>query len=178
MTQLTGATGENIEGLYTAYFQVQQALADDQTPPAAAAQALHHSANQLRDDPALPESSAGLVQEIADRSEPLHHLDIKAAREAFKPVSDSVIALATQLRGDGAEASFTHFYCPMVPGGGGDWLQPGVQLLNPYFGSQMLRCGEQVQVIPPEGEPSSQDGMPPRPEAADRGNADQPQGEA
>ena len=178
VTQLSGATGENVETLYTAYFQVQQALANDQTPPVAATQALHDSAAKLRNDPALPDPSAGLVQEIADRSEHLHHMDIKAAREAFRPMSDSVIALATQLRGDGAEASFTHFYCPMVPDGGGDWLQPGGQLLNPYFGSQMLRCGEQVQVIPSEGAPSSQGGAPPRPDAAGRGNADQPNGEA
>ena len=42
----------------------------------------------------------------------------------------------------------------MVPEGGGDWLQPGGELLNPYFGSQMLRCGEKVEVLPPKGEPA------------------------
>jgi hypothetical protein len=37
----------------------------------------------------------------------------------------------------------------MVPGGGGDWLQVEGELLNPYFGSEMLRCGSKVQVFPP-----------------------------
>jgi Cu(I)/Ag(I) efflux system membrane fusion protein len=36
----------------------------------------------------------------------------------------------------------------MVPGGGGDWLQAGGELLNPYFGSQMLHCGEKVRELP------------------------------
>jgi Cu(I)/Ag(I) efflux system membrane fusion protein len=59
-----------------------------------------------------------------------------------------MVTLATQVRSKRAEHEFTHFYCPMVPGGGGDWLQPDDQLLNPYFGSQMLRCGEKVQTLP------------------------------
>jgi Cu(I)/Ag(I) efflux system membrane fusion protein len=63
---------------------------------------------------------------------------------AFKPISRAVVTLATQVRGAGAQQSFTHFFCPMVPDGGGDWLQPGGELLNPYFGSEMLRCGEKV----------------------------------
>jgi Cu(I)/Ag(I) efflux system membrane fusion protein len=40
----------------------------------------------------------------------------------------------------------------MVPGGAGDWLQADDKLLNPYFGSKMLRCGEKVQVLPPAAE--------------------------
>jgi hypothetical protein len=64
-----------------------------------------------------------------------------------------MLSLAAQLRGEGAGQEFTHFYCPMVPDGGGDWLQPGGALLNPYFGRQMLHCGEKVQVLPTEGEP-------------------------
>jgi hypothetical protein len=48
----------------------------------------------------------------------------------------------------------------MVPGGGGDWLQADGELLNPYFGSEMLRCGQKVQVFPPSGssvKPEKQD---------------------
>ena len=52
------------------------------------------------------------------------------------------MTLATQIRSNDAKTPFTHFFCPMVPGGGGDWIQPGGKLLNPYFGSQMLHCGE------------------------------------
>jgi hypothetical protein len=54
----------------------------------------------------------------------------------------------------------------MVPGGGGDWLQQEGELLNPYFGSQMLRCGEKVAEYPPAaplelgGEPREQHAPP------------------
>jgi Cu(I)/Ag(I) efflux system membrane fusion protein len=87
-------------------------------------------------------------------------MDLAGARKAFKPISHAVVTLATQVRSVGARNSFTHFYCPMVPGGGGDWLQANGELLNPYFGSEMLRCGQKVQVFLPAGtavKPEKQD---------------------
>ena len=98
------------------------------------------------------------MQEIAAKSEHLHHMDLAGARKAFKPISHAVVTLATQVRSEEAQSSFTHFYCPMVPGGGGDWLQAGGELLNPYFGSEMLRCGEKVQVFPPQGKAADRAG--------------------
>ena len=78
-------------------------------------------------------------------------MDLAGARQTFKSISHAVVTLATQLRGEDAQQSFTHFYCPMVPDGGGDWLQPGGELANPYFGSEMLRCGEKVSELPAKG---------------------------
>lgn len=148
-----GEAGEKLEELFAAYFEVQQALAADKRPPEAAAQALNKAAADLGGDTALPEASLKLVQEIATKSEHLHHLDLDGARKAFKPISHVVVTLASQVRSEGARSPFTHFFCPMVPGGGGDWLQPGGELLNPYFGSEMLRCGEKVQEFPTQGSP-------------------------
>ena len=156
MTPIGGEAGKKLEALYAAYFEVQKALAADRTPPAAAAQALHKAASELKGGATLPQSSAKLVQDIAAKSEHLHHLDLAGARKGFKPLSQAVVALATQVRGEGAQTPFTHFYCPMVPGGAGDWLQPGGELLNPYFGSEMLRCGEKVQVYPAKGKPATE----------------------
>lgn len=148
-----GEAGQNLEKLYAAYFQVQQGLAADEKPPEAAAQALNKAATDLTEDSALPEASAKLVQEIARESEHLHHMDLDGARKGFKPISHAVVTLASQVRSEGASKPFTHFFCPMVAGGGGDWLQPGGELLNPYFGSEMLHCGEKVQEFPTEGSP-------------------------
>jgi Cu(I)/Ag(I) efflux system membrane fusion protein len=148
-----GEAGKSLEELYAAYFQVQKAVASDEKPQAAAAQALHRSASRLAVDKALPASSTKLVQEIASQSEHLHHLELAKVRESFKLISRAIVTLATQHRGEGAKNPFTHFYCPMVKGGGGDWLQPGGELANPYFGSQMPRCGEKVQVLPVQGKP-------------------------
>jgi Cu(I)/Ag(I) efflux system membrane fusion protein len=136
--------GRELEQLYAAYFEVQQALAADQKPPAEAAQQLAALARDLSNARELPEGSRKLAQEIAIQGEHLHHMDLAGARKAFKPISHAIVTLATQVRSAESQNSFTHFFCPMVPGGGGDWLQPGGELLNPYFGSQMLRCGEKV----------------------------------
>jgi Cu(I)/Ag(I) efflux system membrane fusion protein len=146
-----GEEGQQLDALYSAYFEVQRALAADKQPPADAAQAMYKAASGLGAGTTLPESSAELVRDIAIQSEHLHHLDLDQARQAFKPISHAVVTLATQVRGEGAQSAFTHFYCPMVSGGGGDWLQSGGELLNPYFGSEMLRCGEKVQEFPPQG---------------------------
>lgn len=149
--QIGGAAGKNLEALYAAYFDVQQALASDKKPSAGSAQALHKTALELSSDASLPAAFAKLAQAIAAKSEHLHHMDLAGARRDFKPISHAIVTLASQVRSEGAQNSFTHFYCPMVKDGGGDWLQPGGELLNPYFGSEMLRCGEKVQEFPPQG---------------------------
>jgi Cu(I)/Ag(I) efflux system membrane fusion protein len=147
-----GEPGQALEALYSAYFKVQQALAADNQPAADDTQALHDAAAELADSPALPEHAGPLANEIATQSKHLHHLDLAEARKVFKPISEAVLKLAAQARGAGAQLEFTHYYCPMVPEGGGDWLQAGGDLLNPYFGSQMLHCGEKVELLPTEGE--------------------------
>jgi Cu(I)/Ag(I) efflux system membrane fusion protein len=143
-----GEAGEGLEQLYSAYFDVQRALAADKAPPAAASQALSQAASRLSTMKQVPEASRKLLSEIAAKSEHLHHMDVAGARKAFKPISHAVVTLATQVRSDRASTIFTHFYCPMVPDGGGDWLQPDDSLVNPYFGSEMLRCGEKVEQFP------------------------------
>jgi hypothetical protein len=60
--------------------------------------------------------------------------DLKATRLAFGDLSDAVIALAGTAPGGAKRA-----YCPMVKK---YWLQKGDKIENPYYGSQMLRCGE------------------------------------
>jgi Cu(I)/Ag(I) efflux system membrane fusion protein len=170
---ISGEPGLNLEALYANYFQVQKSLAADTLPPPAAAQNLHAAAKQLVEVQTLTESAQKLSQEVAAYSEHLHHLDLAGARKAFKPISHAVVTLATQLRSADAKSAFTHFYCPMVPGGGGDWLQPGGELLNPYFGSQMLHCGEKVEEFPTRGERpagnGSRDGPNKRPQPKEGG---------
>jgi Cu(I)/Ag(I) efflux system membrane fusion protein len=159
-----GKPGEQLESLYAAYLEIQQALAADKPPPASAAQQLQRTAKALTDEFSLPTDATNQVKEIASHSEHLHHLDLKGVRKAFKPISHAVVTLAAQVRGENAASPLTHFYCPMVPGGGGDWLQKDLSLLNPYFGSEMLRCGEKVRVFPTQGKPP--DAVPQEPDPA------------
>ena len=64
--------------------------------------------------------------------------DLKAARDAFGPLSDAVIAAA---RADDWKdvSGVTIGYCPMVKR---SWIQKHGEVNNPYYGSQMLTCGE------------------------------------
>ena len=151
ITPIGGEAGQQLESLYAAYFQVQQALASDNKPPPALVQALHDAASRLSRNSSLPQAAVQLVKEVAAKSEHLHHMDLVEARKTFKPISHAVVTLATQVRGEGAQSPFTHFFCPMVKDGGGDWLQANDQLLNPYLGSEMLRCGEKVHQFPAHG---------------------------
>lgn len=69
--------------------------------------------------------------------------DIDAARKAFEPVSNFMIAVV-EANGlpDGVELIKAH--CPMAfDWNGADWLQTPGPLRNPYFGSEMLECGEE-----------------------------------
>ena len=58
-----------------------------------------------------------------------------------------MLLAATETRGPQTAQKLVHYYCPMVPGGGGDWMQPEEEPANPYWGSEMLRCGELVEQL-------------------------------
>jgi hypothetical protein len=65
--------------------------------------------------------------------------DVNAARDAFGALSDAVIA-AGNAEGWKDVGEVKLAYCPMVKR---SWLQKNEpQIKNPYYGSQMLTCGE------------------------------------
>lgn len=146
---LGGEVGERLSTLYTAYFQVQKALAGDKLPPESAVAKLRRTANELANEKSVPISAIAELKKIVEHSEHLHHLKLADARLKFKPISHAVVTLASLARAESDRESFWHYFCSMVPGGGGDWLQGDEALLNPYFGSGMLRCGEEVRVFEP-----------------------------
>lgn len=161
--RLSGPTGENLERLFEAYFEIQQSLAADRKPTENSAVKLNTLASELANLPDLGEAVKKQVEIIKQHSEHLHHLTLEKARIEFKSISHAVITLATLVRGETAETTFHQFFCPMVPEGEGDWLQPNEQLVNPYWGSKMLTCGDLVRSIAPdEGELGDQSGDGPR----------------
>ena len=79
-----------------------------------------------------------LSPDVATQAETLAKAqEIKAAREAFRPLSASLVKyLADNKAGVG---TYHEAYCPMVKA---SWLQTGKAIKNPYMGKQMLSCGE------------------------------------
>ena len=75
---------------------------------------------------------AKAAKTVADAS------DLKAARDAFGPLSDAVLA-AAKPKGHKDLGGVKIAYCPMVRQ---SWLQKDDKIRNPYYGSTMLECGE------------------------------------
>ena len=124
------------------YLEVQRALAGDDLSSAQAALE-EVSANIAR----LPR---GLLQGVAsERLNALRALatedgetaSLDEARGRFQGLSDALIALLHEVGSPVGDLQITH--CPMAfDFEGADWLQVGDEILNPYFGASMLRCGE------------------------------------
>lgn len=150
IARLEGSGAQELEALYQAYFNIQNQLASDKKPAAEVASELFQLATKLSQDKQLAETAREQLATIAKHAEHLYHLSLAEARKSFKPISHAVLKLSTEVRGGGATQPFYQFFCPMVPGGEGDWLQGNDQLLNPYYGSEMLRCGEKVRTIEPD----------------------------
>ena len=79
-----------------------------------------------------------LPQTVAKQAETLAKAkDLKTAREAFKPLSASLIKYLADKKVTGS--AYHEAYCPMVKS---SWLQSGKEVINPYMGKEMLHCGE------------------------------------
>lgn len=150
IVRVEGASGKKLEQLYETYFAIQKALSEDNLPTEQAVTTLAKLSDDLSHDESLSEELRQRFTKIKDNAAHLHHLSIDQARKKFKSISHAVVTLATEVRGRNADRAFNHFFCPMVKQGEGDWLQAEGQLSNPYFGSEMLRCGELVRNIPPD----------------------------
>lgn len=135
--------GKQFDRTYDAYFEIQCAMAADQTPPPVALNTMIEGLRELEMSASVPDEAQRKFA-IARRAASRMDGSLETAREAYRGVSHAMLRAATVARGPKTAMKLTHYYCPMVPGGGGDWMQPGGDLANPYWGSEMLTCGEVV----------------------------------
>lgn len=63
--------------------------------------------------------------------------DLEAGREAFKAASKHIV----EARKSDLPDEYMVAYCPMA---GAKWIQRKGDLKNPYFGKEMLSCGEKL----------------------------------
>lgn len=111
------------KGFLGQYESVRAALAADDLPAARkAATAIGPAATQ-------PAATLEAAKAIANAD------SLKAAREAFKTMSQRAVHLAE------AQPGYFHAHCPMVPNKAGDWVQTTKAISNPYFGKAMASCG-------------------------------------
>jgi hypothetical protein len=127
-TVVAGAEQPPAQRLVDSYLTVHAALASDTLEGVPAA--VKSLVEQAKAMGAAGEPVVTATRAVAEAK------DIKAARTAFGPLSDAVIAV---VRADPAAHEVKLAYCPMADA---SWLQKEGTIRNPYYGSSMLTCGE------------------------------------
>lgn len=137
---------EQITALAHVYFEVKNALVEDDGAGAASAATkiegtLENVDMGLLDGPAHdqwmalsgPLSEAGVHLRQSE--------DIEVQREHFQVLSEAVLEM-TEYFGLEIDKVYKQF-CPMAfDDEGAHWLSESEDIINPYFGDMMLRCGE------------------------------------
>jgi Cu(I)/Ag(I) efflux system membrane fusion protein len=135
-----------VDAVVREYFKVQAGLAGDDLSKAKSAAVELGKALDEVPFPLLEKDAAtvwgDLRNQIASAMDDLTAASgIEQARVSFEPLSVGFDQLVRQF-GTG-DLSVYEAHCPMAfDGRGANWLQETEKLINPYFGSAMLNCGE------------------------------------
>ncbi|HOB99837.1 MAG TPA: efflux RND transporter periplasmic adaptor subunit [Verrucomicrobiota bacterium] len=89
-----------------------------------------------------------VIQSLPATSRWAELTNLEVARRMFLPFSTNTVDLVQRLRSQETTfASAKVFFCPMAPKPG-LWFQAEGPLRNPFYGSKMLTCGEEVSAPP------------------------------
>jgi Cu(I)/Ag(I) efflux system membrane fusion protein len=141
-----------LEGVLSAYFMMHQSLSQDELKGAQdGAQKLLESLDSV--DMELIEGSAHIAwmkehKSITSSAQDIEgSKGIESARSEFITLSESLYRVAKQFGTSGTQPVL-RFYCSMAAEGkGAYWLQNKTGVENPYYGSAMFTCGEQVEAL-------------------------------
>lgn len=132
------------------YFSMQQALSKDNLSDAKKSVSLMSSSINK------PVELDGMAKKLWETEKPklksaLNDIQnvktIKEARVAFEKLSSSMEVLVVHFGGP-KNHHIAKYHCPMVDGDrGASWLQNTDGTQNPYYGSQMFRCGSKVKEL-------------------------------
>jgi transcriptional regulator of acetoin/glycerol metabolism len=79
-----------------------------------------------------------IIEDAVEHAEHISESDIDHQREHFKILSKDVTDMVAIT---GTESTLYEQFCPMYDGGT-SWLSMNKEVRNPYYGSQMLKCGK------------------------------------
>lgn len=130
------------EAILNDYFNLKDALVgDDNSKAKELGNTLAQSLKSFDASNYSENEKSELNDIIEDATEHAAHIsesDIKHQREHFKILSKDVTDMVAIT---GTQAKLYEQFCPMYDGGTA-WLSKEENVLNPYYGSQMLRCGK------------------------------------
>ncbi|HAV53505.1 MAG TPA: hypothetical protein DCX41_01020 [Aequorivita sp.] len=119
-----------VEAIFDQYLQVEAALVNTD---AAKTQAEAAKLELLLKEMNAEETTQNAVAAIAASE------DIKVQRENFEPLS---MGMEKMLQGTLKSGMLYKQYCPMAFNNkGAYWISSSRDILNPYFGDKMLKCG-------------------------------------
>jgi hypothetical protein len=139
-----------VQSIYNAYLQIKTALVAGKSNEAAASATATSKLIKEFDVTGAPVDQIKAYQmhsaAILERSVSIAGTqDIKVQRDLFSPLSEHVYEL---VKNYGTDKPVYQEHCPMAfDGKGASWLSNEVVIRNPYFGDQMLECGEVTNVI-------------------------------
>ncbi|MCB9251153.1 MAG: efflux RND transporter periplasmic adaptor subunit [Flavobacteriales bacterium] len=148
---ISSGVKNELKPLFTDYFKLKDALVNDDLEKAVSASKEMSSAISKMNlkvfkNEALTvwmKHSRILQKELLKAN---NAIDIAQMRLVFKNISDQMIFLTKKF--GAIDSPIFIDYCPMaINDKGAEWLSTKKEILNPYFGSSMLKCGEVRQTI-------------------------------
>ncbi|MFV1960115.1 MAG: DUF3347 domain-containing protein, partial [Planctomycetota bacterium] len=147
---------EQITRLLESYLKIVAALtADDARGAVRAAEATDERLTSIRGSDLPPMLATAWRTDVTYLKSALESLgnatDLPGARQPLAPLSERLLEVVERY-GTAGPDDLVEAFCPMAfDNRGASWLQRGDEILNPYFGSEMLTCGEVRRRLPPEG---------------------------
>jgi membrane fusion protein, copper/silver efflux system len=138
---------QKMGALASAYLPIQDALATDGLSAAQAAANASLTALAAMPHDGIDAEAHGVWMGLNQRlkkslEEVAGAPDLAAARQSFVAISAVMIESVQRFGAVGA-GKMNIAFCPMADNDkGADWLQMGDDIRNPYYGSDMLTCGE------------------------------------
>lgn len=120
-----------VQAVFDGYIKIQTALAQDSMRDVSANAAAISATVQTVNAKLLSPDVAQQAKMLAQAN------DLKSARDAFKPLSDSLIKYLDVNKAH--TAHFVKVYCPMA---NAMWLQTNSVVNNPYLGKAEASCGQ------------------------------------
>ncbi len=139
---MSGNQDGNAESVLKDYFSLKDALvSDDNEKAKGLGTTLAKSFGNLDTSKYSDNQKTELKEIIEDATEHAEHIsesDIKHQREHFKILSKDITDMVAIT---GTATKLYEQFCPMYDGGTA-WLSTKEEVRNPYYGSQMLKCGK------------------------------------
>lgn len=141
----------SIKEIVDHYLHIKNALSNDDAAEAASgAKAMENAIEKLDKSLLTAEQKKAYDANEAEMKEHAEHIakngdNIKHQRSHFVMMSEVVYDLVKNF---GAGRPVYHDHCPMARDNqGAMWLSEVKEIKNPYFGSEMLKCGRVEEVI-------------------------------